>query len=71
MDANEGVRRAGDEDPDLVDCVVGWVGVAVAVEGHFGEREEECGGDALVDGVFANVDKEEGEHAVMRGRYGG
>lgn len=64
MDADEGRGGARDEDADLVNCVVGAVEGAVFVEGRGVEGEEEGGCDALVYGVFGNVDKEKGEHAV-------
>ena len=64
------MRRARDEYAELVDCVVGWVEIAKVFE--WGARgrgvcgwvraKEEGGGDALIDGVFGNVDEEEGEH---------
>ena len=64
MDAEEGRRGAGDEDAELVDGGVGGVERAVACEGGAWEWEEEGWCDALVDGVFGDVDEEEGEHAV-------
>lgn len=63
VDADEGGGGAGDEDADLVDGVVGGVEGAVFVEGGGGEWEEQRWGYALVDGVFGDVDEEEGEHA--------
>ena len=65
MDAEERRRGAGDEDAELVDGGVGGVERAVACEGRVGEREEEGWRDALVDGVFGDVDEEEREHAVV------
>ena len=62
MDPKEGGGAAGDEDPRLVDGVVGGVEGAVVREGGGGEGEEEGGGYALVDRVFGDVDQEEGEH---------
>jgi hypothetical protein len=56
------MRMKGVED--LVDGVVGAVERAVFVEGGGLEGKEERGGDALVDGVFGDVDEEEGKHAV-------
>ena len=64
MDAEERRRGTGNEDAKLVDGGVGGVERAVACEGRVGEREEEGWRDALVDGVFGDVDEEEGEHAV-------
>lgn len=69
-DAQEEVGGAGDEHAGLVDCGVGGVEVAEVGEwgggrggaGGGGGREEERGGDGLVDGVFGDVDEQEGEH---------
>lgn len=65
-EAEDGEGGARDEDAGLVDEAVGGVEGAVGVEGVGGgfEVEEEGGGYALVDGVFGDVDKEEGKHAV-------
>ena len=63
MDADEGCGGAGEEDADLVDGVVGAVEGAVLGEGGRGEGKQEGRRDALVDGVFGDVDEEEGEHA--------
>lgn len=60
VDAEKGGGAAGDEDAELVDGVVGDVGVAVVLEGHVFDGEEEGRRDALVDGVFCDVDQEEG-----------
>ncbi|MCJ1388474.1 hypothetical protein MMC18_001321 [Xylographa bjoerkii] len=67
VDAHEGGRGAGEEDAGLVDELVGGVEGAVGGEGGGGEGEEERGGHALVDGVFGDVDEQEGEHAVWEG----
>ena len=64
VDAEEGCGGAGEEDAELVDGVVGWVEGAVLGEGCLVEGKEEGRRDALVDGVFGDVDEEEGEHAV-------
>ena len=64
MDTDERERRARDEDADLVDEGVGGVEGTVRGKWGGGEGKEEGWGDALVDGVFGNVDEEEGEHAV-------
>ena len=63
MDTQEGRGGAGEEDADLVDGVVGWVEGAELGEGRVAEGEEQGGTDALVDGVFGDVDEEEGKHA--------
>ena len=60
MDPKERRRRAGDEDADLVEEGVGGVEVAIGGEGCLTKREEECRGDALVYGVFSDIDKKEG-----------
>ncbi len=62
MDSDEWCGGAGDEDADLVEEAVHGVEVAVVGEGGAGEREEEGGGYPLVDGVFGDVNEEEGEH---------
>lgn len=62
--ADEGGRGARDEDAHLVDCVVHWVSIAVGFEGHVTKGEEQSRSDALVDGVFSDIDKQEREHAV-------
>jgi hypothetical protein len=64
VDSDEGCGGARDEDADLIDGLVGAVEGAVLGEGGRGEGEEEGGGDALIYGVFGDVDEEEGEHAV-------
>ena len=46
----------------MVEQVVGGVELAVAGKWGGGEGEQERGGDALVYGVFGDVDEEEGEH---------
>lgn len=48
----------------MVDRVVHWVSVAIGFEGHLSEREEEGGGNALVNGVFGDVDKKKRDHAI-------
>jgi len=48
----------------LVEEGVGWVEGAGGGEGGGGEGEEEYGEEAQVDGVFGEVDEEEGEHAM-------
>ena len=63
MDAEEGSRGARDEDADLVEEAIGWVEGAVVVERGGGEGEEEVGDEGGVDGVFGDVDEEEGDHA--------
>lgn len=64
MDAEEGCGRTGDEDAGLVDEAVDRVEGTVAAEGvtRGGSFEEQGRGHALVDGVFGDVDEEEGEH---------
>lgn len=47
----------------MVEEVVEGVELPVSGERDPGtERVEEGGGDALVDGVFGDIDEEEGEH---------
>lgn len=48
----------------MVEERVGWVEGARGGEGGGGEGEEEYGEEAEVDGVFGEVDEEEGEHAM-------
>ena len=56
VDSEERGGGAGDEDSELVEEVVEGVERAVVGEGRGGEREQEGGGYALVDGVFGYVD---------------
>jgi hypothetical protein len=56
VDAQEGDGGAGDEDAELVEEGVHGVELAVLCEGGVFYGEEERGGDALVDGVFCDVD---------------
>jgi len=68
------VRRSGDEYTQLVYRVVGWVKVTKVFEWWGRYRppiwligaKEQRGGDALVDGIFGNVDKEEREHVGIK-----
>lgn len=56
VDAEEGDGGAGDEDAELVEESVHGVELAVFGEGGVFDREEEGGSDALVYGVFCDVD---------------
>lgn len=58
MEADERGRGSRDEDAHLVDCVVHWVSIAVGFEGHVVEGEEQGWSDALVDGVFSDIDEQ-------------
>ena len=59
-DADEGQRRAGDENTELVDCAVCWVEGSEVRERSGLEGEKECWRHSLVDGIFSHVDEEEG-----------
>jgi hypothetical protein len=56
MDADKRDGGAGDEDAELVEEGVHGVELAVFGEGGVFYWEEEGGGDALVYGVFCDVD---------------
>jgi hypothetical protein len=62
MEADEGGAGARDEDTELVEEGVEGVELAVGGKWRGREREEKGGRDALVYGVFCDVDEEEGEH---------
>ena len=61
MDSNKWSRGSRDEDPDLVEEVIKRVELSIC-----GERDARTQGieqrrrNALVDGVFCDVDQEEG-----------
>lgn len=57
MDTKERGGGPRDEDSDLVDCIVGWIEGTVMFKGTLAEREQESGRNALVDGIFGNIDK--------------
>lgn len=65
MQAEERGGGAGEEDAGLVDGGVDWIERAVVREGCGRKGEEKRGRHALVDGVFCDVDEEEGKHAVV------
>ena len=61
VDPKERRGGAGEEDAQLVEKVVEGVKFAVGCEGWivrmgFADGKEESGADALVDGVFGDVD---------------
>ncbi len=60
MDAKERRRGTRDEDAGLVDGVVGRVEGTIVSEGAFFQGEEKGRCNALVYGVFGDVDQEEG-----------
>lgn len=63
VNSDKGCRGAGDENADLVEEVVEWVELPVCRKWHpRAERIQEGRGDALVDGVFGDVNEEEWEH---------
>ena len=64
MNAEEGSRRARDEDAGLVDGVVGWIEGTVVFEGAFFQGEQEGRCHPLIYGVFGYVDEKEGEHTT-------
>lgn len=62
VDAEERGGGSRYEDAALVDGVVGRVECTVVSEWGGGEGEEESWCDALVDGVFGDVDQQQREH---------
>jgi hypothetical protein len=56
VDANEGDGGAGDEDAELVEEGVHGIELAIFCEGSVFYWEEKGGRDALIYGVFCNVD---------------
>lgn len=56
MDAEKWRGGSRDENADLVDCVVRWVEGSIFFERGFLQRKQECRRNALVNGVFCNVD---------------
>ena len=60
MDAKEWGRGTGDEDAGLVYSVVGWVEGTVVVERAFIQWEEKSGCNALIYGVFGDIDQQKG-----------
>ena len=66
MYAKEGRRGTRDEDARLVDSVVGRIKGTVVFEWSFAQREEKSRRNALIYGVFGDVDQEEWQHTVRR-----
>ena len=56
MDSEKWRAGARDEDSDLVNGVVGWIERSIVFERCFWERKQEGWRDALIDGVFGDVD---------------
>ena len=64
VDADEWGRGTGNEDACLIEEAIGGVEGAVPFEWGRGEGEEQHWVETEIDGVFGNVDEEEGEHAT-------
>lgn len=59
MDADKGCARAGNKDSQLVEEGVEGVEGTVGRERCVLEGEEESGSDALVDGIFGDINEQE------------